>query len=87
MDALATRLHVRKYPNQTIGKECIRMLLHAAIGYGEADLIALAIRGRGALSRLLLGSVADKIVLQSSVPVLICRSDYLEWPGLTNSLF
>lgn len=37
------------------------------------DVIALATRGRGGLSRLLLGSVADKVIRGSSVPVLIGR--------------
>jgi nucleotide-binding universal stress UspA family protein len=35
------------------------------------DLIALATHGRGGLGRLLLGSVADKVVRAASVPVLV----------------
>jgi nucleotide-binding universal stress UspA family protein len=35
------------------------------------DLIALTTRGRGGLKRLLLGSVADKVVRGTSVPVLV----------------
>jgi nucleotide-binding universal stress UspA family protein len=38
-----------------------------------ADLIALETHGRGGLSRLVLGSVADKVVQASTVPVLLCR--------------
>jgi nucleotide-binding universal stress UspA family protein len=38
----------------------------------EADMIALETHGRGA-SRLLFGSVADKVVRGSSIPVLVCR--------------
>ena len=41
----------------------------------EADLIALATHGRHGLSRLLMGSVADKVVRGSSVPVLVCRDN------------
>jgi nucleotide-binding universal stress UspA family protein len=37
----------------------------------DADLIALATHGRRGLSRLFLGSVADKVVRGSSVPVLV----------------
>lgn len=42
---------------------------------GGADLIALETRGRGGLVRLLLGSVADKVVRGSTVPVLLRRPD------------
>jgi nucleotide-binding universal stress UspA family protein len=39
------------------------------------DLIALETRGRSGLARLLLGSVADKVVRGSTVPVLLRRPD------------
>lgn len=38
-----------------------------------ADLIVMASHGRRGLSKLLLGSQANKVVTQSPVPVLICR--------------
>jgi nucleotide-binding universal stress UspA family protein len=38
-----------------------------------ADLIALETHGRRGLKRLLLGSVADKVIRGSSVPVLVHR--------------
>lgn len=38
-----------------------------------ADLIALSTHGRGGLARLILGSVADKVVRGADVPVLIQR--------------
>lgn len=38
-----------------------------------ADLIAIATHGRGGLPRLLLGSVADKVVRAAVVPVLVTR--------------
>jgi nucleotide-binding universal stress UspA family protein len=38
-----------------------------------ADLVALTTRGRGALSRLFRGSVAEVVVQQATVPVLLCR--------------
>ncbi len=38
-----------------------------------ADLIALATHGRGGLKRLLLGSVADKVVRGAATPVLVYR--------------
>jgi nucleotide-binding universal stress UspA family protein len=45
-------------------------ILHEAGACG-ADLIALETHGRGGLSRLFLGSVADKVVRGSSIPVLV----------------
>ena len=37
------------------------------------DLIVMASHGRRGLSKLLLGSQANKVVTLSSVPVLVCR--------------
>lgn len=37
----------------------------------EADLIAMSTHGRGAIRRLLLGSVADGVLRQARVPVLV----------------
>jgi nucleotide-binding universal stress UspA family protein len=42
----------------------------------DADLIALETHGRRGLSRLLLGSVADKVVRGAKVPVLVQRPVY-----------
>lgn len=41
------------------------------------SLIAMATHGRGGVMRMLLGSVASKVIRGSTVPVLVCR------PGLT----
>jgi nucleotide-binding universal stress UspA family protein len=59
-----TRVPVHEQPATAILEEA------AAVG---ADLIALETHGRGSLSRLLLGSVSDKVVRGSSLPVLVCR--------------
>jgi nucleotide-binding universal stress UspA family protein len=40
----------------------------------DADLIALETRGRGPLSRLFRGSVADKVARRSTTPVLVVRT-------------
>lgn len=37
------------------------------------DLIVMASHGRGGVSRMLLGSVATKVLTFSTIPVLICR--------------
>jgi nucleotide-binding universal stress UspA family protein len=42
-----------------------------AIAPSEIDLIALATHGQRGLSRLVLGSVADKVIRGASVPVLV----------------
>jgi len=39
----------------------------------DADLIAMSTAGRGGVARLLLGSVADKVVRGSEIPVLVYR--------------
>ena len=49
---------------------------HAIARYAQdthADLIAVATHGRGGATRLLLGSVADKVLRTSPVPVLVLR--------------
>jgi nucleotide-binding universal stress UspA family protein len=40
---------------------------------GNYDLIAMATHGHGGLARLLLGSVADKVLRSATVPVLVNR--------------
>ena len=42
---------------------------------GRVDLIALATHGRGGLARMLVGSVADKVVRGAHVPVLVVRPE------------
>ena len=39
----------------------------------NADVIALATHGRGGLKRTLLGSVADKLLRSSTLPLLVMR--------------
>jgi nucleotide-binding universal stress UspA family protein len=41
----------------------------------HADSIALSTHGRGAAKRLLFGSVADAVIRQAKVPVLVCRPE------------
>jgi nucleotide-binding universal stress UspA family protein len=40
----------------------------------ECDLIALGSRGRGGVSALVLGSVAQKVLAQSPVPVMVLKA-------------
>lgn len=55
-----------------------RPIARAIVHYArtrDADLIALATRGRGGLARLFRGSVAERVVRSASVPVLVYRPD------------
>jgi nucleotide-binding universal stress UspA family protein len=61
-----TRVQVAEQPSVAI--------FRAAEAAG-ADLIALTTRGRHGLPRLLLGSVADKIIRGSALPVLLTQQD------------
>jgi nucleotide-binding universal stress UspA family protein len=47
-------------------------ILEAAKAQG-CDLIVMASHGRRGVSRLLLGSQANRVVTHSEIPVLICR--------------
>ena len=42
-------------------------------GASSADLIVMASHGRRGLSKLLLGSVTNEVLVKSKVPVLVCR--------------
>jgi nucleotide-binding universal stress UspA family protein len=46
-----------------------------------ADMIALTTSGAGGISRLLLGSVADRIVRSGDVPVLVCNVRHVSASG------
>ena len=48
-----------------------------------ADLMVMATHGRGALSRAWLGSVADHVLRNVEIPVLLVRADEDILPGLT----
>jgi nucleotide-binding universal stress UspA family protein len=53
-----------------------RPVAEAIVGYAErtgAELIALTTRGRGPLSRLFRGSVAEEVACRTSLPVLLTR--------------
>ena len=41
----------------------------------KADLIVIGSRGRTGIEKLLLGSVAEKVVLQSPIPVLLIKGE------------
>ena len=55
------------------GHAAVEILEHAE--RGKFDLIAMTTHGRSGVGRWLLGSVAEKIVRGSSVPVLVVRAE------------
>lgn len=76
LEQVATRLSAE---GREVGRET-RVANHAAAGILEAvreagaDLIVMASHGRGGLGRVVLGSVADKVLRGSNRPVLVVRS-------------
>lgn len=75
-------LEARAFPLRQAGLEVgVQVVLGTHVAEGilwcsedlKADLLALATHGRGGVSRLLLGSVADKVVRGSPGPVLLHR--------------
>ena len=47
-------------------------IVQTALAEG-ADLVVMGSHGRTGIARLMLGSVATKVVAESTVPVLVCR--------------
>lgn len=74
LESVATRVRVHGSAvrtHVTIGPPAIAIMDYAR--EQSADLIALSTHGRGGLARLLLGSVADKVVRGADVPILLQR--------------
>jgi nucleotide-binding universal stress UspA family protein len=74
LNTVADRLRIGGATVQTcvyVADQPATAILREAAHVG-ADLIALETHGRG-MSRVLMGSVADKVVRGSSQPVLVCR--------------
>ena len=75
LEPLAARLRARSFNVNTrvvADERPANAILHDAAAHG-ADLIALATRGRGGLKRLVLGSIADKVLRGADTAVLTYR--------------
>lgn len=75
LESVAERLRARSLKVEVrvvSGRQPAAGILEAAGDQG-VDLIALATRGRGGLTRLFLGSVADKVVRGAATPILVHR--------------
>ena len=75
LDRLAERLRARSLTVQTrvVSHEQPAVAILEDAQKNAADVIALATHGRGGLKRLLLGSVADKVLRGAATPVLVYR--------------
>jgi nucleotide-binding universal stress UspA family protein len=61
----------------------------AIVDYASAedfDLIAMATHGRGGAARVLLGSVADKVVRSSAIPTLLVHPEKVHEEGIQEQL-
>lgn len=78
LNELAEKLTARGLAARALLKrgKPVEQIVHAAIEEG-ADLIAMTKRGFGTIGRILVGSVADKVVRHSPVPVLLVRAETL----------
>jgi nucleotide-binding universal stress UspA family protein len=74
LEGVAARLRARGLKVHTLvaaEDQPALAILHEAAP--PIDMVALQTHGRGGLSRLLLGSVADKVIRGAAVPVLVQR--------------
>ncbi|HZV79386.1 MAG TPA: universal stress protein [Candidatus Binatus sp.] len=62
-----------KATSQLLDGDCVSCIIQGA-AQADADLIVLGSHGRGGLTRLVLGSVAEGVVRNSTVPVLIAKA-------------
>lgn len=75
LERLATQLNSHSISTTAkvlIADQAVPAILHEA-EKSSADLISLKTHGRRGLARMLLGSVADKVVRSSHIPVLVQR--------------
>jgi nucleotide-binding universal stress UspA family protein len=80
LESVAQRLRARGSSVDTtvvIQPQCAVGILEQA-ATAEANLIAMATHGRSGLQRLALGSVADKVMRGTSVPLLLLRPEGTE---------
>ncbi len=74
LDTVAARFQKKDIPTRpvvTFGKDAVQICDYAK--ENKFDLIAMASHGRGGLTRWALGSVADKVLSCSDVPVMLIR--------------
>ncbi len=82
MDAIATRLHVRRYTNQTVGKTSVRALLEAAMAaHSEGDERPwhfVVIEDLATRERIAKIHPAAHMVVQAPVVIVVCGEPRLQ---------
>jgi nucleotide-binding universal stress UspA family protein len=74
LDNIAADLRAQGYHVQTeVVSSTAREAITDYVAHHRVDLIAMATHGRSGVSRWLLGSVTDKVVQSTRVPVLVIR--------------
>ncbi|HLI82215.1 MAG TPA: universal stress protein [Candidatus Binataceae bacterium] len=73
LEHLATESHALSYEIQVLTGDPAASIIAAARENG-ADLIVMATHGRTGLSHFILGSVAERVVRESTVPVITVRA-------------
>jgi nucleotide-binding universal stress UspA family protein len=75
LEGVSARLRAEGVPIRTrvvLARHAAEAILEQVRAHGH-DLVALATHGRGGARRVLLGSVADRVIRGASVPVLVHR--------------
>lgn len=76
LDRVAARVRARGVDVATVSSDGVPVAF-AITGYARSnkiDLIVMGSHGRGGMRRLVMGSVADKVMRQADVPVLVARA-------------
>jgi nucleotide-binding universal stress UspA family protein len=71
VDRLPTAVEVERTITTGVPQDEILSL----VAEGDADVVVMGTHGRSGLDRYLLGSVTERVVRQSPVPVLTVRAD------------
>ncbi|MGO4155674.1 universal stress protein [Cupriavidus sp. YAF13] len=77
LGAQGVRHETRLVAQQAVGGDIASAVNDAAAEWG-ADLIVIGTHGRRGVRRLVLGSVAESVIRQASVPVLLVRGQAAE---------
>jgi nucleotide-binding universal stress UspA family protein len=73
LNRLASESHTPKYEIEVVTGDPAQCIIEAAQQH-DADLIVIATHGRTGLSHFVLGSVAERVVRESSIPVMTVRA-------------
>ena len=86
LDAQLTPEQKERYHAEMILRhgEPVREILQYLHEHGAVHLVVMATHGRGGVARLMVGSVADKLVRMAPCPVLTIRVPHAHEPGTSS---